>query len=43
MVDNNAAYHQSAQALSDDEWCQFLAGRLMLGRTPPLPAEEFQL
>ena len=43
MVDNDTAYHCWAQALSDDEWCDFLAGTPMLGRTPPpLPPEEFQ-
>jgi SAM-dependent methyltransferase len=43
MVDNDTAYHRWAQALSDDEWCDFLAGTPMLGRTPPpLPPEEFQ-
>jgi SAM-dependent methyltransferase len=43
MAHNDTAYHQWAQALSDDEWCKFLAGTPMLGHTPPpLPSEEFQ-
>jgi 2-polyprenyl-3-methyl-5-hydroxy-6-metoxy-1,4-benzoquinol methylase len=37
------SYHQWAQALSDDEWCEFLAGTAIRGHTaPPLPPEEFQ-
>jgi hypothetical protein len=43
MVDNDTAYHRWPQALSDDEWCEFLAGTPMLGRAPPpLTPEEFQ-
>lgn len=32
-----------AQALSDEEWCEFLAGAAKDGHVPPpLPPEEFQ-
>jgi SAM-dependent methyltransferase len=43
MLSNDRPYHQWAQTLSDDEWCEFLAGT-PLGEhiPPPLPAEEFQ-
>jgi ubiquinone/menaquinone biosynthesis C-methylase UbiE len=38
-----AHFRQWAQSLSDDEWCQFLAGTPMHGLIPPpLPPEEFQ-
>jgi len=40
---NYDPYHQWAQALSDDEWCEFLSGTPMRGHTPPpLPPEDFQ-
>jgi ubiquinone/menaquinone biosynthesis C-methylase UbiE len=43
MFGDDVPYHQWAQALSDDEWCEFLAGNPTHGRTPPpLPPEEFQ-
>jgi len=43
MPDNENTFHGWAQALSDEEWCEFLAGTPMLGRVPPpLPPEEFQ-
>jgi SAM-dependent methyltransferase len=43
MPDIQDDYHRWAQALSDDEWCEFLAGTAMHGRSPPpLPPEEFQ-
>ena len=33
-----------AQALSDDEWCEFLAGTPMRGHTPPpLPPEDYHM
>jgi SAM-dependent methyltransferase len=42
-MSNHIPYHQWAQALSEDEWCQFLAGTAMRGHIPPsLPPEEFQ-
>jgi ubiquinone/menaquinone biosynthesis C-methylase UbiE len=43
MLANDDPYHQWAQALSDDEWCEFLAGTAMRGHIPPpMPPEEFQ-
>ena len=41
---NETAGYQWAQALSDDEWCEFLAGTPMRGHTPPpLPPEDYQM
>jgi SAM-dependent methyltransferase len=43
MPDHNKPYHLWAQALSDDEWCEFLAGTAQRGHIPPpLPRTEFQ-
>jgi SAM-dependent methyltransferase len=43
MRDRDEPYHLWAQALSDDEWCEFLAGAAQRGHVPPpLPATEFQ-
>jgi ubiquinone/menaquinone biosynthesis C-methylase UbiE len=43
MPDTDEPYHRWAVALSDDEWCEFLAGTPKHGRIPPpLPPEEFQ-
>jgi len=43
MLDKDNVVHSWAQALTDEEWCQFLAGTPMCGRIPPpLPPEEFQ-
>jgi cyclopropane fatty-acyl-phospholipid synthase-like methyltransferase len=43
MLDKDNTFHSWAQALSDEEWCEFLAGTPMFGRIPPpLPPEEFQ-
>jgi SAM-dependent methyltransferase len=44
MPGERSKYHHWAQALSDEEWCTFLAGTPMHGRIPPpLPPEEFQM
>jgi cyclopropane fatty-acyl-phospholipid synthase-like methyltransferase len=43
MRSSHEPYHLWAQALSDDEWCQFLAGTPTQGyNPPPMPSEEFQ-
>jgi SAM-dependent methyltransferase len=43
MLDKENTLHSWAQALTDEEWCQFLAGTPMCGRVPPpLPPDEFQ-
>src|SRR5437667_2471330 len=43
MPDNCRSWHVWAQGLSDDEWCEFLAGTPTRGHTPPpLPPEDFQ-
>jgi ubiquinone/menaquinone biosynthesis C-methylase UbiE len=43
MVANCNPYHHWAQALSDERWCEFLAGTPVGGHIPPpLPPEEFQ-
>jgi SAM-dependent methyltransferase len=43
VIRNDEPYHEWAQALSDDEWCEFLAGTPIGGRVPPpLPPEGFQ-
>ena len=36
MVGIGDPYHRWAQALSDDKWCEFLAGTAMRGHTAPL-------
>jgi ubiquinone/menaquinone biosynthesis C-methylase UbiE len=43
MLGNHDLNYRWAQALSDDNWCEFLAGTPTHGRIPPpLPPEEFQ-
>jgi cyclopropane fatty-acyl-phospholipid synthase-like methyltransferase len=43
ILSSHEPYHLWAQALSDDEWCEFLAGTPTQGyNPPPLPPEEFQ-
>jgi SAM-dependent methyltransferase len=43
MLSSHEPYHLWAQAVSDDEWCEFLAGTPKQGYSPPpMPSEEFQ-
>jgi SAM-dependent methyltransferase len=43
MLSSRDLYHFWAQTLSDDEWCEFLAGSPTRGHIPPpTPPEEFQ-
>jgi SAM-dependent methyltransferase len=43
MPNSREPYHLWARAVSDDEWCEFLAGTSTRGyNPPPMPSEELQ-